>query len=108
MTTRMELLQRYLQEDPDDSFLRYALALEWLGAGDYQKAMWHLEEVLAADPGYLAAYYQAGITSLHLGNKTVAVHYFEKGLDVSKAQNDNHTYRELASALEQLKEDEAG
>lgn len=105
MSIRIELLKRYLLEDPSDSFLRYALALEFIALENHLDAYTELSKLLIDDPDYLAAYYITGKSAEELGKKTEALHLYMKGLEVSKAQKNVHTMNELAAAIETLVDD---
>lgn len=102
MSTRLELLKRYLNEDPSDSFLRYAIAMEYTGANQHQEALNQLSDLLNDDPDYLAAYYMAGKSAENLNLISVARHFYETGMLVAQNQKDLHTLSELKSALDQL------
>ena len=99
MSTRLELLKRYLQEEPSDSFLRYALALEFIALNDTNQAYQQLENLLNDDPDYLAGYYMAGKTAESLGQTSVAQNWYSKGIEVARMQKDQHTLNELSEAL---------
>ncbi len=53
---RIEKLKQFLNENPGDSFLQHALALEYVKAGDDQQARKIFEEILQSDPGYIGSY----------------------------------------------------
>jgi tetratricopeptide (TPR) repeat protein len=102
MNTRIEMLKRYLEEDPSDSFLRYALALEFIALNEAKLAISQLEKLLEDDPDYLPAYYMAGKTSESLGMISNAEIWYKKGMEVARSQKDQHTLSELSTALELL------
>jgi tetratricopeptide (TPR) repeat protein len=102
MSTRLELLKRYLQEDPSDSFLRYALALEFIALNEHQPAYEQLTKLLFDDPDYLAAYYMAGKSAEAIEKNEEAKNWYLKGIEVARNQKDQHTLNELSAALEQL------
>lgn len=104
MSTRLELLKRYLQEDPSDSFLRYALALEFISLNHQEQAYKQLEKLLSDEPDYLAAYYMAGKTAETLGQKTIAINWYTRGIEIARLQNNQHTMNELSEALNQTDE----
>lgn len=106
MNTRMEILKRYLVEDPSDSFLRYALALEFIALNDNEQAYQQLEKLLNDDPDYLAAYYMAGKSAEALGETTTAMNFYAKGIEVARSQKDLHTLNELTEAFNQADDDE--
>lgn len=104
MSTRLELIKRYLQEEPSDSFLRYALALEFIGLNMPKDAYEHLERLLEDDPDYLPAYYMAGKTAEATGENILAIKWYSKGILVAGIQKDQHTLNELTAALNVLEE----
>ncbi len=104
MSTRLELLKRYLQEDPTDSFLRYALALEFIKLNETNQAYQQLEKLLNDDPDYLAAYYIAGKTAEGLGQNSNALNWYSKGIEVAKMQKDQHTLNELSGAKDSMED----
>ena len=83
MSVRLELLKRYLLEDPSDCFLRYALALEFMSMNDFENAYEHLEKLLNDEPDYLAAYYMAGKSAEALGKNLQAISWYAKGIEVA-------------------------
>ncbi len=100
---RLEQLQQLEKEDPQDPFIRYALALEYLKS-DRRSSEAAFKELIHQHPEYLPSYYPAAHLMIDLEQPAVAEQYFLKGMEVAKAQNDFKTYRELMSAYESWKE----
>src|SRR5437870_2827510 len=100
--SRRDSLIKMLEQDPSDSFTKYALGLEYSSANEHEKAIEIFEELISADPKYLAAYYQLGKSYESDGNFESAKKSFEKGLYVAASQNDYHTKEELEQAIENL------
>lgn len=99
---RIEKILEYLQQTPEDNFLRHALALEYIKQGDDVKAQELFEAILSASPGYVGSYYHMG-KLLERNNKTQeAIACYEKGINTAKAANDQHAYNELQAAYEDL------
>ena len=101
---RIEILKRYLTEDPSDTFLRYALALEYIGIDDQKQANVLLENLLNEEPDYLAGYYMAGKTREALSDLEKAKEWYSRGILVAEHQKNQHTLSELRSALEVLED----
>ena len=102
MSTRLELLKRYLIEEPTDSFLLYALALEFIALNDHTKAIIELEKLLLNDPEYLPAYYMAGKSYEVLTEFEKAKEWYSKGIELARLKKDMHTLGELSFALDNL------
>jgi Tfp pilus assembly protein PilF len=101
---RIEKIKELLRDNPGDSFLKHALALEHIKAGDEDEARQLFEELLTADPGYVGSYYHLAKLLERKGNKTGAIGWYEKGMEAAKVANDAHALNELRAAYEDLTE----
>jgi Tfp pilus assembly protein PilF len=99
---RIDLLKGFLEENPNDSFSRYALALEYVKLGQVEDARREFETVRDNDPDYLATYYQLGQLFLNMGMHHDAEKTFRTGIHVAVKQRDAHTQSELEAALESM------
>jgi Tfp pilus assembly protein PilF len=102
MPSRIHALQSFLEKTPDDSFLKHALALEYVKIEDDTAARSLFESVLNADPQYIGSYYHLGKLLERIGEYQEAVNWYRKGLDASKSAGDTHAYNELYAALHDL------
>ncbi|MCI0449233.1 MAG: tetratricopeptide repeat protein [Chlorobi bacterium] len=100
--SRIDSLRKMLEADPQDSFARYALGLEYMSQNLLEQAKDTFEELRTMDPNYRATYYQLGKTYEMLGDEQSAKKIYEKGIYVSASQNDFHTKSELEQALNEL------
>ena len=100
--TRLEQLLSFLEEEPSDSFTRFALALEYLKYEDYQAAGEHFEYILQNEPGYLGVYYHLGKLMEHTGKPEQAETLYIKGIEQANQVSDTHAAKELREALEAL------
>lgn len=103
-TTRLQQIQEMLSKEPQDSFLRYALALEYGKSGDTTKAISLIEALLVDDTNYLGAYYQLGKYYEQIGQPEQAIAAYQKGVVIAQQQNNKKTERELADAIWQLED----
>lgn len=101
-SSRIDNLKEMLKTDPNDTFARYALGLEYLSLKDNENAKDIFEELKTLDPSYVATYYQLGKTYELLGDENEARKVYEKGIYVAASQSDNHTKEELEQALNEL------
>lgn len=102
MHDRIERLKAFLKDSPNDSFLRHALALEYIKIGNETDAKQMFESNLAADEAYVATYYHLGKLLERIGAQQEAITIYEKGMQVAKAAGDMHSYSELQAAYEDL------
>jgi len=101
--TRIEFLEERLQADPNSTFVRYALAMEFVNAGRNEEAWTHFEHLLTHHPEYSAAYYHAGKLLVRTGRPEDARQVLAKGIDVAGKQGNLHARSELEAALEELR-----
>ena len=102
MKTRRDMLEEFVAQDPDDSFSRYALALEFEKESRVEDALPQLREVIARDSSYVAAYYQLGRLLARAGQVEEARDVYRRGLDAAGAAGDQRTRSEIQEALELL------
>src|SRR2546421_5428575 len=99
---RIEILKGFLNDNANDSFSRYALALEYMKLGQNDDALRELETVRLNDPDYLATYFQLGQLYQKVGRTHDAEKTFRTGMTVAAKAGDEHTRSELEGALETL------
>ena len=99
---RIAKLKAILEQDPEDSFSRYALALEYAGANESNEARVLLEELVTRDPSYIPAYQQLGYLYEKLGRLQNAAATFKSGIAVAIQQGDQHARSEMQDALDAL------
>lgn len=99
---RLDQLQKFVDQNPDDPFPRYALALERKGRGDAAGAAEELKALLGRKPDYLAAYLQLGMLLQQLDRPAEAREVLARGQECARAQGNQHTLSELTSALESV------
>ncbi len=104
LSEKIKRLARYVRDNPDDSFSKFALALELLKNNQVEKALTLFESIYKNDPGYLGTYYHLGKLYQDMDRKGDAERMFREGA-VLAAQNHNpKTLSELNEALEELRE----
>ena len=100
--TRLDFLQEALKKNPEDTFARYALAMEFSNTGNAESAWGHFEYLLAHHPDYSATYYQAGMLLWKQGRREEAHKVLSQGIEVTRRQGKSHAQSELEKALEEL------
>jgi len=102
MNNRIEKLQAFLKESPNDCFLNHALALEYIKLGNDTDARELFEKNVVTDPGYIATYYHLGKLLERVGEQQLAIAIYEQGMQQAKKAGDMHTYNELQAAYDDL------
>ena len=88
-----------LKTDANDSFLTYALALEYEKEGDQKEAIRIIEELIQKDPNYLGAYYKLGQLFEANNKMSKAISIYNTGIKLASEKNDFKTKGELEEAL---------
>src|SRR5476651_2706495 len=92
---RLEKLLEFIKNEPEDPFLKYALATEYLRMNQTDKALSYYEDLVNNHPGYTGTYYHLGKLYEALDRKPDAITIYEKGMEITKQKRDNHAYSEL-------------
>lgn len=98
---RIAQLQQMLQENPQDPFLLYALALEYRG-NDLKQSLSYFTTLLQQHANYLPTYYHAAALFAELGQPEQAKETYVKGIALAQLQNNVNTLRELRNAYQNL------
>ena len=101
-TSRLEKLEEFTRQNPQDAFAHYGLAMEYKDAGRKDDALETFNALLGFKPDYTAAYYHAGVTLGELGRTDEARDYLTRGMEVAKKNGDFHTLSELEEAISSL------
>lgn len=99
MTPRAASLLEMLKDEPHDSFLNYALALEYAKENDLAGATAVIEALLLRDENYLGAYYRLGKLYEQQELPAKAIEAYRKGIAVAQQQNNKKAQGELNEAL---------
>lgn len=98
----MEQIRNFLLAQPQDAFLRHALALEHIKRGEDMPARALFEAILTEFPDYVGSYYHLAKLLERNGEKNLAIQWYEKGMLVAQKLGDRHAYSELQMACEDL------
>ncbi|MES2005382.1 MAG: hypothetical protein V4450_12760 [Bacteroidota bacterium] len=99
---RIAKIKEFLEASPNDNFLRHALALEYIKAGEETAARELFEAILTASPDYVGSYYHLAKLLEKMEETPLAIEWYEKGMTAAKKAGDNHAYSELQAAYEDL------
>jgi len=100
--SRIDQIRQFLQDSPNDSFLRYALAQELQKQGDLEAAKDAYLWLTDNQPSYVATYYHLGKLLIAQGEKEAALAWFNLGIEHAKAAKELHALSELQSAKLEL------
>lgn len=104
MSSRLETLHQFLQEDPNDAFIHYAIALEYIAEKQFPDAIAKFTGIITDNGTYVPAYHQLGLLFAQLNRTEEAVEIFERGIGVATTMGDMHARAEMQEALDDLLE----
>jgi len=99
---RIDTLLKFLEEDPEDSFIKFALAKEYEKIGTLKKALDTYNELRDMDPNYVGLYYHLAALQIELTLPDEAIKTYDQGIEVAKKAADFHALSELHTARTNL------
>ncbi len=107
--SRREKIEAMLADEPNDTFLRYSLAMEFRSEGNHTASLQKLEELTQDAPPYVPAFFMAGqiLADLALEDSNRlddARRYLREGIDEARQQGDHHAAAEMSELLASLGE----
>jgi len=99
---RIAMLNEILTQNPNDTFARYGLAMEYSKAGDVEHAMEEFGKLLSANPDYTAGYFMAAQTLDRAGRGDDAKKMLNDGIMAARRTGNAHALSEMQAMLEGL------
>lgn len=97
-STRLAKLLEFLQSDPNDPFVLYALATEYNTSNDTEKALEYYLKLTTDHPDYVGTYYHLGKLYEKLQQSDKAIVVYQSGMAVARNKRDMHAFSELQGA----------
>ena len=102
MANRLAELQRLLEREPNDPFLRYGIAMEHKKASRFDEALDWFRKTLEVEATYCYAYYQQAQIYEERGETAAAKKVYKAGIKAANKCNDAHAAGEMQAALDLL------
>jgi len=96
---RIETLQQMEAAKPNEPFIKFALALEYLNSGETETASSYFEKLTQDFPNYSATYYHFGKMKETIGEIEIAIELYKKGIEVTTTNKETKNLNELKEAL---------
>lgn len=93
-----------LEQEPEDVFLNYALAMELLNENE-ALAISQFQKVIKLDANYVAAYYQLALLYINNQKSTEALSILKTALALAKEQNRKHTVAEINALIMEIEDE---
>lgn len=101
----MKSLLNYIRQNPNDTFSKFALALEYFNDNQIDNAQMLFEHIYASDPEYLGLYYHLAKLYYEKSETDLARKTYNEGIELARKQKDNHSLQELQQALQEMEMD---
>ena len=102
---RAAALRQFLEDNPNDSFARYGLAMEYARTGDAQTALEEFKKLVEINPDYTAAYQMAAQTLMKLGRSDDVSNWLERGIACATRTGNAHAKSEMQAMLDEIGSD---
>ncbi|HEY2457517.1 MAG TPA: hypothetical protein VGI13_09465 [Candidatus Acidoferrum sp.] len=99
---RREKLEQFVEQNPNDAFSRYGLALECIKEEDRAAADKHFRVLLIEHADYVPAYLMYAQMLVQQERKVEAKLVLTSGIDAATRQQNSHARSELEALLAEL------
>jgi len=97
------MLKEILTQNPQDSFARYGLAMEYANRGEVETALAEFSKLLELNPDYTAAYQMVAQTLMKAGRSQEARDKLEAGIACAARTGNAHARAEMEALLDELR-----
>lgn len=97
-STRLAKLLEFLESDPNDPFVLYALATEYNSSNETDKAFEYYNKLVSLHPDYVGTYYHLGKLLEKHNDTAQAIAIYQKGMEAARNKRDMHAFSELQGA----------
>ncbi len=99
---RIATLNEILNQNPNDAFARYGLAMEFSKAGEVKRAVEEFGKLLTAHPDYTAGYFMCAQTLARAERIEEAKKMLADGILSAKRTGNAHAQSEMEAMLAEL------
>jgi tetratricopeptide (TPR) repeat protein len=96
------MLLQILRENPNDTFARYGLAMEYSNRGESEEALAEFNKLLETHPDYAPGYFMAAQMLARIGRTEEARQFLEGGIGAAARTGNTHAMGEMQAMLAEL------
>ncbi len=97
--SRIEVLKEFAEQEPENPFNWYALALEYQNTDPkLVRSLYH--KLLIEHKSYLPTYFHAALFFSESGENEFAKSIYESGIELANAQQNAHALKELKNSYQ--------
>jgi tetratricopeptide (TPR) repeat protein len=100
---RIASLREILAANPEDTFARYGLAMEYSKAGQIEQALAEYKTLIEKNPDYTPAYFMAAQMLAAAERADEAKRWLVDGISSARRTGNQHAQSEMTAMLEELK-----
>lgn len=100
--SRLDSLLQLLDKEPNDSFVQYGIALEYLSRDNFKQAEIYLKRILDKDKDYIPAYMMYARLKEKTGNEEEARKIYRDGIEAANKIGDSKAAKEMEEFLDEL------
>jgi tetratricopeptide (TPR) repeat protein len=108
LSTAAQNLEKLLGTPRDGALLRYSLGIEYAKAGELERAIAHLQEAVARDPRYSAAWKALGKALADASRNEEALAAYRRGVEAAHARGDKQAEKEMTVFARRLEKKLSG
>lgn len=102
--SRLEMLTQFLEQNPNDAFARYGLALEYSKLGQTEAALQQFNKLLELHPDYTSGYFMAAQTLAKAERNDEAKSMLKKGIKSAQRTGNRHALNEMSTMLDEFQQ----
>lgn len=95
MSAVIENLEKMLAAGRDNALLRFSLGNEYLKLSQFEQAAAHLQQAVAHDPNYSAAWKLLGKALNEAGRLQEALAAYRSGIEIAEKKGDKQAAKEM-------------
>ena len=99
------MLSEILAANPEDSFARYGLAMEYSKSGQIEPALQEFKTLIEKNPDYTPAYFMAAQALASASRVDEAKRWLVDGVSSAVRTGNSHAQSEMTAMLEELKQE---
>lgn len=96
------MLTQIVNENPNDAFARYGLAMEFSKANDVETALLHFNRLVELHPDYAAGYFMAAQLLARVSRIDEAKTFLTNGIAAAARSGNDHARGEMEAMLAEL------
>ncbi len=100
--SRLEMLTQFVEQNPNDAFARYGLAMEYSNQGQVDTALQQFHKLLELHPDYTNGYFMAAQALAKVERFDEAKALLQKGIESARNTGNQHALSEMTAMLDEL------